>query len=69
MADSANLDSHCTSTATFGDSTLDTTSTGSDSDFDATITGGSGRFAGATGSIHVHTLGDTNDADITLNLT
>jgi hypothetical protein len=65
----ANLDSHCTSKATFGDSTLDTSSTGSDSDFDATITNGTGRFAGATGSIHVHTLGETNDADITINLT
>ncbi|WP_261554793.1 hypothetical protein [Frankia tisae] len=64
----ANLDTRCTSKAIFGDATLASSSTGSESDFDSTITGGTGRFAGATGSIHVHTLGDTNDADITINL-
>ncbi|WP_261564625.1 hypothetical protein [Frankia gtarii] len=64
----ADLNTHCTSRAIFGDSTLTSSSTGSESDFDSAITGGTGRFAGATGSIHVHTLGDTNDADITINL-
>ncbi|MGF7237675.1 MAG: hypothetical protein ACQSGP_22340 [Frankia sp.] len=64
----AQLESRCTSKATFGNSTLETSSTGSNSDFVATITGGTGRFAGATGTIHVHSLGDTNDADILLNL-
>lgn len=65
----AALETRCTSKATFGNSTLDTASTGSNSDFVATITGGTGRFAGATGTVHVHTLGDTNDSDITIGLT
>jgi hypothetical protein len=66
----AKLTTHCDAQVAFENSMILVSSVNSgDGDIISQVIGGTGRFAGATGTIRTHTVGETNNSELTFNVT
>jgi hypothetical protein len=66
----AKLATHCDAQVAFDGSMLLVSSvSGGGGDIVAPVTGGTGRFAGAKGTVRSHTVGDSNNSELTLDVT
>jgi hypothetical protein len=65
----AKLTTHCDAQVAFDDSMLLASSvSGGEGDIVAPVTGGTGRFAGAKGTVRNHSLGETNNSELTFDV-